>query len=510
MQEFPDDNQMDELFRKSAEVFEPDYDPAHWQDMAAQLDRYDRDQRPPSVWLRRGLAILLLLWLTGNYGWFSSSRPLEKGYFSASVIAENKPTNNRLSATDYPRALSSTKTARPSNTDNQPINLVANQSTTPTTNNINAVSGTETRPEQTNAPMTSVVDLVTNKPTEHETSPKKQSRSVIETAEKAAKNTLILAAISKKQTAVKSKKKHVFDAQFLATTSPVSQKTNRSQADNTQEYPTTTGLKTQPTTGLGYAENPPVLQPIPPIELLLIQGKVTELGNNRLTDNLINSPVEATSAAPAETLPMVKKLRPLQFVVGVVVSPDLSTIGLRNFDRPGINLGMSLQYQVSKRWSLQTGVLYSQKNYRALTSQYQLPPLKWGIWPTSISGDCRMIDLPINIRYDVFLKSHPTGLFPSVRWFVSAGLTAYWIERESYRYNYNNPNDPAIKYRNWETSSGRQGISNLNLSLGYEKQLNRRLSLQIEPFLKMPLRDIGAYKIKLISTGAFMSVRYRF
>ena len=277
-------------------------------------------------------------------------------------------------------------------------------------------------------------------------------------------------------------------------------------------------IRPTPATRMGQTPARPVDEIINPeslvlqsIDLLPIRDKLTDLGRNRLTDNIVLSPVVAASPDTAQPMPMVKPMPFRRLVIGAVFSPDLSTIGLRNFDRPGTNLGLSVQYQVTPRFSIQTGVLYSQKNYRALASQYVLPTsLKWGVWPSSISGDCRMIDLPINVRYDVFLKKHPTGLFSQARWFVSGGVTAYWIEREAYQYNYANPNDPNIKYRNWETSTGRQGISNLNVSLGYERQLNRRFSVQAEPFLKMPLRDIGAYKIRLISTGVFMSVRYRF
>ncbi len=535
MQEFPDDPQMDELFRKSAEAFEPLYDPTAWQDMAARLDRHD--QTTPSVWLQRGLAVLLLLWLTGNYGWFSSSRPtqpvLAQTQSSAETSADPKASKHADSQpqvisvsqqgkqTDGGSKQSRSEAGPPAKTSNEAQSQVSvplprpsiNQEsangmqkatprpapgTDPATANMSYAEISRTKRSATpEATHSGPLSLVAN-PAGHRASAKKPNREVavkaINRRDSKAKNTVafrltnpVLASKTIKKTATPG------PANAATQVTPISELTTSRLPGNG---------------GIVVPESPENQA----IALLPIRDKLVGYGRNLLTDSPAQSPVRAILPdITAQTMPVVKPIPFRRLAVGAVFSPDLSTIGLQNFDRPGINLGLSVQYQLTRRLGIQTGVLYSQKNYRALASQYVLPPtLKWGVWPSSINGDCRMIDLPINVRYDVILKKHPTGLFSSARGFVSAGVTAYWIEREAYRYNYADPNDPNIKYRSWETRTGRQGISNLNVSIGYEKQLNQRLSVQAEPFLKMPLRDIGAYKIRLISTGVFMSVRYRF
>ncbi|WP_418346595.1 hypothetical protein [Spirosoma montaniterrae] len=195
-----------------------------------------------------------------------------------------------------------------------------------------------------------------------------------------------------------------------------------------------------------------------------------------------------------------------------VVSPDLSAVGLRNFERPGTNIGLMAEYRLATRWSVQAGVLRSTKVYRALPSDYQLPYnyKYWPVKPESISGQCDMLDIPINLRYDVIRRADADGQVRS-RWFVSAGGTSYILNREEYTYNYANPDDPAIRNTNkLIDSTSRYGFSQLNLSVGYERTINRRLSWQVEPFLKMPLKGVGFYKVNLLSTGAFFSVRYKF
>jgi hypothetical protein len=120
-----------------------------------------------------------------------------------------------------------------------------------------------------------------------------------------------------------------------------------------------------------------------------------------------------------------------------------------------------------------------------------------------------MLDIPLNMRYDFALQARPDGR--QNRWFASAGITTYVMLREDYSYKYANPDDPRINYkaREWSTNTGGYGFSHLNVSAGYERAFGKRLSWQVEPFLKIPLKGVGYYKLNLISTGAFFSLRYK-
>lgn len=199
----------------------------------------------------------------------------------------------------------------------------------------------------------------------------------------------------------------------------------------------------------------------------------------------------------------------------VFASPDLSSIGLKNFDRPGSNMGVSLQYQLTDRLSLHTGAMLSSKRYQTTSSEYVWPnPGHQYIVPESISGLCKMIDLPLNLRYDWLLRPRGDGRAPA-RWFVSAGMTSYFINRETYTYEYANPYNPSIKTWGWDNVAAGQpggsfGFSTVNVSMGYERPITPHLSWQVEPFMKIPVREIGFFRVKLLSTGAFVGLRYRF
>ena len=198
--------------------------------------------------------------------------------------------------------------------------------------------------------------------------------------------------------------------------------------------------------------------------------------------------------------------------VRFVVAPDLSSVGLKNFARPGTNIGLLAEYRLSSHWSVQSGVIQSTKVYKAAIADYALPDyaLKWTVIPEGVDGRCSVIDIPLNIRYDVALRSRLNGQAPS-RWFVAGGVTSYIMKQEDYTYRYADPANPHIypKNRGWSGTSGGYGFSELNLSAGYERAISRRLSWQVEPFMKVPLKRVGYLKLNLLSTGAFFSLRYK-
>jgi hypothetical protein len=225
-----------------------------------------------------------------------------------------------------------------------------------------------------------------------------------------------------------------------------------------------------------------------------------------LIDRTVTEP--SATGQPAGVRPPVQTGLSVRFLV----SPDLTGIGLRDLSRPGTNVGLLLEYRLAARWSVQAGVIQSSKVYKASTSEYELPPYLKALRvpPESVDGRCNMLDIPVNLRYDVALRPRSNGLMPS-RWFVSGGVTTYVMRQEDYNYNY-----PAGTHlypttpKEWHGRTGKWfGLSQLNLSGGYERTLSRRLSWQVEPFVKVPLRGVGYLKVNLLSTGAFFSLRYK-
>lgn len=190
--------------------------------------------------------------------------------------------------------------------------------------------------------------------------------------------------------------------------------------------------------------------------------------------------------------------------IRLALSPDFSFIPSNEVLKIGNNWAAIVEYRFNNRLSIQTGVIRSLKLYNALPNQYE-----WtGYYnPSSpiidIDATCKMLDIPLNIRYDLSQK-------PNSRWFVSTGFTSYVMLKEEYRYNYENPSDPNIKRTGWVGKTGTYPFGVLNLSTGYERQIFRRLTLQVEPFFKTPLGKVGYGKVRLATAGVFFSAKYPF
>ncbi len=186
----------------------------------------------------------------------------------------------------------------------------------------------------------------------------------------------------------------------------------------------------------------------------------------------------------------------------LAASPDISLTRMNEMTKSGSNWAALVEYRFNQRWSVQSGVIRSMKYYNTSPESYQWPT-NWSMPPSmiDINATCKMLDIPVNIRYDI-TKGY------NKRIFVSAGATSYVMLNEKYVYNYVNPNNPSIKWKGWEGKTGSYYFSTLNFSLGYERQVLKKLSLQIEPFLKTPISKIGFGKVNLSTVGVFVSAKY--
>lgn len=58
-----------------------------------------------------------------------------------------------------------------------------------------------------------------------------------------------------------------------------------------------------------------------------------------------------------------------------------------------------------------------------------------------------MLDIPVVISYQIIEKG-PNKIYSSI------GLTSYKMMKETYVYHYENDNDPNLKWKKWEGSTG--------------------------------------------------------
>ncbi|SFD54194.1 porin family protein [Spirosoma endophyticum] len=559
------DDQLDGLFRKSAEEFDPPFDPAAWQDMATRLDTHEQTQPGAPMWkslLRWGLPALLLLLLTGG-GWYA---------YREMYAVVDKPTRQVVTRTNSPLSRTSEQSqqyvapglpdSKPAQTtsvdslesgaglDKQPADLTKSvaESSKPE-NHVVAADKSENGVVKLSESENHIAKSATlrNRNTTSDKSESRVAESVTRlktnTASKATDATkrvetayglktkrnrttrsqlatsvstpiATLAAVEPNLVGNRAKKESLrrrnsskpanslADEALLATNAPTSTKpafTKKHGLNSTElmQIGTTSSSKNVP--ALESIESGPVVL-TDVHELAARPGKWPE--STFANPDVVAQPETLTRSAMPKSTTQTQR----GFSLRLVVAPDLSSVGLNNFSRPGTNFGVMLEYRLASRWSVQTGIIQSTKVYRAQPEEYDFPWM-WPTDPSSIDGKCNMLDIPINVRYDFAIRPRQDGRLPS-RWFVSGGVTSYIMKQEDYVYNYP-PHTYNIKFTELNTSTGGYGFSQLNFSVGYERAFSKRLSWQVEPFIKAPLRGVGFFGVNLISTGAFFSIRYK-
>ncbi|WP_373513141.1 hypothetical protein [Persicitalea sp.] len=195
--------------------------------------------------------------------------------------------------------------------------------------------------------------------------------------------------------------------------------------------------------------------------------------------------------------------------VRIGIAPDLSTVRMSEMMttmRPGPSASLLVDFNLNDNWSLQTGVIRSLKNYNAQFDDYNGSE-EWGNdpMPASIYGDCRVFELPVNLRYDF---GYNLSSRQKARWFVGAGVSSYKMQSEKYTYNYPSYSSGRRAPKEMAKGTGWYFLSHANVSVGYEHRLTRRLSVVAEPYLKVPLRGVGWGKVNLFSAGIWFSARY--
>jgi hypothetical protein len=182
------------------------------------------------------------------------------------------------------------------------------------------------------------------------------------------------------------------------------------------------------------------------------------------------------------------------FYIGIISGVDLSSIHFRSF-KTGSTKGFIIGYAFNNKWSIESGLLWDKRNVYD-NGKYFNPPgytPSNGITITSVNGRSRIYELPINVKYTI--TSGKNNLF------ATTGLSSYLMRSENYDYQYEQNNQPGghnyLSYKN-ETKNW---FSVVNLSAGYTRKLGNMGSLRVEPYLKVPIEDLGTGKMPIMSTG---------
>ena len=188
------------------------------------------------------------------------------------------------------------------------------------------------------------------------------------------------------------------------------------------------------------------------------------------------------------------------FFVTVSAGPDISGVG-GNAGELRLGVGAGIGYQISKKFSVRTGFYAARKVYTADPEDYHPPYNFWAYYPNlkNIDANCKVYEIPVTIDYKISSNKKES-------WFVSAGLSSLLMKEETYEYYYKPNSSPTyLTYTKTVHDQNKHYFSVLNLSGGYTRVLNKNVSLQAEPYLKIAMDGVGYGKVNLNSGGVLFS-----
>lgn len=434
------EEELDDLFRKSASEFHPEFDPAAWQAMEKKLDA-----RPPGFWPRIGWLTALLLimslgfWLSQSWLQHKPERP-QAVLIPDSTLLERLSTENEKSRPPQARKALAPKPA------NGPAKLAKPAAR-------QAPAGAVSRVLPAKSALAQQVPAAGEKSTEMKALPMREKQLF---AQKQGHQSVIPA----------------FSAPLKPSAPGQEQALPEKPAGEDQNGQAVSQVNPAVTTG--------------PLALTF-------------ADSL------AQTSQPANTS-LRPKRRFLDFSrlgLRLLLAPDLSTVGFSRPDGISTNVGIEVNYQLGSRWRLGSGVVLARKVYGAQAEDYgKADYWKGRSQPQSIDAVCRVLDIPLNIGYQVLTRNKST-------FSLSTGLSSYLMLSEEYHYYYKGYGKPYTK--TYEVrNENRHLFSIYNLSGLYSHRLTSDMAWGIEPFVKVPLSGVGAGQVKLASSGVFFSLSYRF
>jgi len=502
MIELPDD-ELDKLFRKSSEEFDPIFEPEDWNALKKRLDR--EDGKTPAGWLRKwwpvGILILLIPAGWGGYYLLNDVNSEKKNSVQVSNIKAESDKDfkkNEISLeSDDVKKSDLSKSNSVGKVEDESLHLSENvvenkdkKSVEPDRKNtepagVNGITGSKILPRSRSKAGGVFLEPNRSKGKEGDgafSSDKNISSKpdALKPAEKAqpefGKRNTVTEAISEDQ---KIKKASGSEIVLKENT----EMDNGGKAFANAALPAVNSEKTN-------VEQVRSLPSVNPLTHLPFNQKI-----------FVSFPAVEVMESPEP--PRQEKALDLspKLAVRVGYSPDLSSVGFNNFTKPGSSFSLMAEYGLSRKLYVQAGVGRSEKIYYANASEYEWPG-EWKKGPKASSTDatCKIIEIPLNLRYDLIQKNR-------FRVFAGAGASSYFMQKENYVYNYP-PHTYNIIWKDYEAKTGWFWLSHINASAGYEYRISNKLSMLAEPYVKIPVKKVGYGKVDLFTAGMWISLRY--
>lgn len=204
--------------------------------------------------------------------------------------------------------------------------------------------------------------------------------------------------------------------------------------------------------------------------------------------------------SPKSEKPVVSGLEPRKVVLSILAAPAINGVNNFNNVKVGSDIGVLLTVGLTKRLSVSTGAIYAKKLYETGFDNYNPSGDTWFKYnPEEVYADCRVLDIPLNLNYELINKGkHIVSL--------GTGLSSYLMLKEDYHFVYGKSNSTGPQDVHL-VNENKHLFSVINLEASYERRLNSKIGISLQPYMKIPISDIGFARVKLQSVGMAVNIK---
>jgi hypothetical protein len=199
-----------------------------------------------------------------------------------------------------------------------------------------------------------------------------------------------------------------------------------------------------------------------------------------------------------------KKKGTSRFYFIASVGAEAASVKLMSFSNSRLApaYGAAIGYQLTKKLSIQTGFYAGQKKYIAGPEDYKAKSGSY--WETvklkKVDATCMVYEIPLALRYTF---AHNT----STEWFATVGISSYIMKKEDYTYDYIRYYMPYTASRSY--TGNKHLLSTLVFSAGIDSRISNRWSIIVSPVISIPLSGVGDGSVKLFSAGIQAGIKFR-
>lgn len=219
---------------------------------------------------------------------------------------------------------------------------------------------------------------------------------------------------------------------------------------------------------------------------------IEDIGNSKNTDSSLQ--------------PKKNEAQQHYFYATAVASPDLSAVKFQRISGTGSSMGVLLGYRINNHWHIESGAMWEKKVYYTRGEYFDKSKLSdyyRNVEMISVDGSCRMITIPVNVRYNIHAGKKSN-------WFIAGGMSSYLMNGEYYNYTYRHYGGQPVTKGYGYKSSEKNWMTVVNVNMGYERNFLKSFNLRVEPYFRIPVAGVGTGNLSLTSGGIYIGIGKRF